>query len=349
MVDDVTIVVTQWQHFSETARALESVYAFTGSPVRLVYVDGNSPPQTRAYLEKEAQRRGFTLIRRERYLTSSEARNLAMAHVNTKYVAFLDNSAVVTQGWLDALHRCAEETGAWIVAPLYCYGDAENPLIYSAAPQLRIVESNGVRHLEETAPLFRTKLADVRATLERKTGGYAKFHCSFVRTDALARVGAFDEKYTNYQDHRDFGLAVAQAGGSIYCEPDAIVLLIEVPRLRWSDAPLFLLRWSDAWLQPSIRHLARVWNLDVDEEGVQGGTRFRNVQRRRLFSTLRAVARALGGWRAVAIADGAIDALFDRIIEPAVVAKLERRRLAEAGAAQREPRLRTPVEAERDG
>lgn len=342
MVDDVTIVVTQWQHFSETARALESLYAFTPAPLRLIYVDGNSPPAVRGYLERESQRRGFTLIRSERYLTSSEARNLAMPYVDTKYAAFLDNSAVVTQGWLEALHRCAEETGAWVVEPLYCYGDAENPLIYSFAPELRIVDVDGKRRVEESAPLYRTKLADVRGALRRKTAGYAKFHCAFIRTGVIARLGAFDEGYTNYQDHRDFGLAVQHAGGSIYCEPDAIVLLIEEPRLTRSDWPLFLLRWSDAWLRPSIRHFSRVWNVDVDDEGLQGGTRFRNVQRYRLLSSVRALARRAGGWRAAAIVERSINAVFDRTVEPLVVARLERRRLSE-------PELLPAAKAEGDG
>lgn len=336
MVDDVTIVVTQWQHFSETARALESLYAFTPSPLRLIYVDGNSPPDIRRYLELQAQQRGFTLIRSERYLTSSEARNLAMPYVETKYAAFLDNSAIVTQGWVQALHGCAEETGAWVVEPLYCYGDAENPLVYSFAPELRVVESDGKRRVEESAPLYRMKLADVRATLRRKRAGYAKFHCALIRRDVIVQLGAFDEAYTNYQDHRDFGLAVQHAGGSLYCEPDAIVLLIEEPRLRRTDWPLFLLRWSNAWLQPSIRHFARVWSVEVDDDGLQGGTRFRNVQRYHLLSSVRTIARRIGGWRAATVVERLINAFFDRIVEPVFVAPLERRRLS---APRRNPAI----------
>jgi len=348
MVNDVTIVVVPWQHYGETAGTLESIYAFTGAPVRLVYVDGNSPPDVQRYLQQQAQRRGFTLIRSDRYLTSSEARNLALAHVQTKYVAFLDNGAFVTQGWLEKLVRCAEETGAWVVEPLYCYGDAANPTIYSYAPELRIEERGGIRTLVETAPLFRTPLADARAALQRAPAGYAKFHCALIRSDVLARLHAFDEGYANYQDHRDFGLAVQHAGGTIYCEPDAVAMLIEAPRLRWSDAGLFLLRWSNAWLRPSIRHFSKVWRIDENDEGLQGGTRFRNVQRRALFSRVRRFARRLAGWRGVAAVDAVIDAVFDRVLEPAVVARLERRRQAEMRPPAGNARLRAVGEAESD-
>jgi len=348
MVNDVTIVVTQWQHFSETQSALEALYAFTPQPFRLVYVDGNSPPAVRRYLEEQAQERSFTLLRTERYLTSSEARNLALPYVQTKYAAFLDNSAFVTNGWLEAMVTCANETGAWVVEPLYCYGDAANPFIYSYAPGLHIEQSGAKRQLIETAPLYRTRLANVGGTLERAPAGYAKFHCALIRSDILARLRAFDEGYTSYQDHRDFGLAVQHAGGTIVCEPRAIVLLDDAPRLNRADMPLYLLGWSDAWLRPSIRHFSRVWNLDENDDCLQGGTRFRNVQRRKFFSGLRSVARGIGGWRAVAVADVCIDAFFDRVVEPLAVARLERQRRA-AIPTEHEPRLQTVREAEGDG
>ncbi len=324
---NATVVVTPWQHFSDTARALENLFAFTPFPFELIYIDGNSPKRVRDYLRAEANKRGFKLIRTERYLTWSEARNLALPHVKTRYAMFLDNGTLVTPGWLPALIRSAEETGAWAVEPIYCFGDMRMPTIYSFAPQLDILEDGAGRHVVETAPLFRTPLADARAKLTRTSCGYAKFHCALIRMDAIERLGAFDEGYTSYHDHRDFGLAIRLAGGTVYAEPDSVVMLIDSPRLRWSDLPLFLLRWSNAWLLPSVHHFARVWNVDVNDDGLQGGTRFRNVQRRKLFSGLHIVANRCGGWRAASAVDKVIDAVFDYVIEPLIVARLERRRL----------------------
>ncbi|MFN2459727.1 MAG: hypothetical protein ABR591_03405 [Candidatus Velthaea sp.] len=62
---DVTILIVPRERFSKTRRALESIYAHTRMPFAPVY-DGNS------------------LIRRERYLASNEARNLALPDVRTK-------------------------------------------------------------------------------------------------------------------------------------------------------------------------------------------------------------------------------------------------------------------------
>jgi hypothetical protein len=60
-------------------------------PFKLVYVDGNSPPSLRRYLECQASALGFQLIRTDSYLTSNEAHNLGLREVCTEYVAFLDN------------------------------------------------------------------------------------------------------------------------------------------------------------------------------------------------------------------------------------------------------------------
>lgn len=321
-----TIVVTAWQHFSDTATALESIFASTAQPYNLVYVDGNSPPRVHAYLRARAAERGFTLIRSDRYLTSSEARNAALPHVNTEYAVFVDNGTIVTPGWLDALVRCADETHAWAVEPVYCFGDPANPLIYSAAPQLRIVDDGTTRSVYETAPLKDVPLAQARPTLQRTLCGYAKFHCALIRKDAIEALNAFDEGYTSYHDHRAFGLAIQQAGGQIYLEPDAVVLLLETPKLAWSDVPLFLLRWSDAWLQPSTKHFADVWGVNVNDWGLQGCTRFRNAQRRLVFAPLRRALQRAGGWRAVCAVDFVIDAMFRNVVEPLVVSRLEHKR-----------------------
>jgi GT2 family glycosyltransferase len=326
----LTIVVTAWQHFGDTARALESIYAGTSTPFSLIYVDANSPPAVRSYLREQAAKRGFTLLQSERFLTSSEARNLALAHVRTNYVLFLDNGTIVMPGCVDALMQCADETDAWAVEPIYCMGDPNRPVIYSAAPDLGIIDDGKTRRLYETAPFKDTVLADVRATLLRKQCGYAKFHCALIRMDAIERLGGFDEGYTSFHDHRAYGLAIRQAGGTIYFEPAAVAILVDSPKLVWSDLPLFLLRWSDAWLRPSANHFAKVWNLNIDDHGVQGPTRFRNFERKKLFAPLRRMVQRVGGWRAVSVVDAGIDIIYERLLEPAVIARLERKRRAVA-------------------
>ena len=321
----VTIVMTPWQQFGGTEAALENVYACTQLPFALVYFDNNSPASTKEYLEHQAQRRHFTLIRSKCYVCSNEARNVALQHVHTKYVVFIDNGVRVAPGWLEALVDCAEETGAWVVGPIYCTGDPSNPIIYVAKPELRITVENGRRHLEEVPTHLHERLADVRRDLRRAACTFAKFHCMLVRMDVFDRLGPFDEAYLSFDDHRAFCLAIQEASGSIYFEPGALVTLVSPP-LAWSDIPFFLLRWSDAWLRPSMRHFSERWRVDLQDDGMQGLVRFRNMSRRRLFTLLVRVASSLG-WRARGVAEKLRELIFDQLIEKTVIRQLEGRRV----------------------
>ena len=85
----------------------------------MICVDAGSPESISNNLRQLASEYNFTLIRSEDYLTPNESRNLALERVQTKYVVFVDNDVEVSKNWLEPLVRCAEETGAWLVAPLY--------------------------------------------------------------------------------------------------------------------------------------------------------------------------------------------------------------------------------------
>lgn len=322
MVGGVAIVVTPWQQFRGTEDALENIYACTQMPFELVYFDNNSPPRTKHYLEREARKRNFTLVRSENFCCSNEARNIALQYVNAPYVVFIDNGVRVSQGWLEALVDCADETGAWIVAPLYCSGDPTNPVIYASRPELRITLENGRRHLTEEPGLLRKLLADVRAELRRAACTFAKFHCMLVRTDVFHRLGPLDENYLSLEDHRAFCLAVQDAGGSIYFEPGAIVTLTSASP-AWNDIPFFLLRWSDAWVRPSIERLAQQWSIDPADDGLEGLVRFRNMSRRKLFGPAFVCAGALH-WRLRAALEKAMDkVVFEQLLERTVVRQLK--------------------------
>ena len=64
----VTIVVVPRERISLARQCLESLYAHTDIPFRLVWVDGGSPPRTSRYLRDQARARGFDLVRTDDYL-----------------------------------------------------------------------------------------------------------------------------------------------------------------------------------------------------------------------------------------------------------------------------------------
>jgi glycosyltransferase involved in cell wall biosynthesis len=322
-----TIVVTPREQFSKARRSLESILATTTPDVPLIYVDGNSPPRLARYLEHEAARRDFQLIRTPYFLAANQARNIALPRVRTKYVVFVDNDVSVEPGCLERLVACAEETGAWAVGPLYLIDDPAKQIIHMAGAELRIIDEGGHRRLHEHHRFSYQPVARVASALVREPVDLVEFHCMLVRTDVFAKLGPLDERLLSFLDHVDFCIGVAQAGGGIYLEPAAVVTHLAPPPYAISDLPCFLLRWSDVWMEPSFRHFAQKHRLDLTDDDFNDHRRFRDGHRLRLLGRARGAMRRLTGARGLDAADRFVtNVVFNRILERTVVRSLERQR-----------------------
>ena len=262
---EVTIVVVPRERFSFTRESLTSVFEHTDVPFRLVYVDAGSPAHIRRYLEKQSREKDFTLLRSDHYLSPNEARNLGFAHVQTKYVVFLDNDVLVAPKWLSPLVQCAEETGAWVVGPLYCIGQPYHQKIHMAAGLAHFEERNGERRYVDKHLMGHSWLRDVRDQLVRQPSERCEFHCALLQTDAFRTIGPLDEGLLGIvETHADLCLLVRRAGGSVWFEPNSIVTYVPPPPYRWSDLPYFLLRWSNEWTAGGRARFTEKWDLPED-------------------------------------------------------------------------------------
>jgi GT2 family glycosyltransferase len=260
----VTIVVVPRERFSYARTSLESICANTHVPFRLIYVDGCSPAPVRRYLERKAKEKGFQLLRTEHYVSPNQARNIGLRHVKTKYVLFIDNDVEVTPGWLSALLKCAEETNAALVGPLYCIGPPVHQIVHMAGGEARILEADGRRRLHEKLRFCDQPVRDVRTQLRREACELLEFHCLLARRAVFQELGPLDEALLGTREHVDICLAVREAGGTVWIEPRAVISHVLASSYAWSDIPYYLLRWSDAWGQSSLRHFERKWSLDAN-------------------------------------------------------------------------------------
>ena len=263
MGSQVTIVVVPRERFSFAQRSLIDIYENTDFPFELIYIDAGSPAPLRTFLKEESQRRGFRVISVDRYLSPNQARNLGWREVKTKYTVFIDNDALVKPGWLEALVRCANDTDAWIVGPLYLIGELEKQTIHMAGGALHFKEHDGERILYDEQYLFETKLDQVQDRLQRRAWDYAEFHCMLMRTEILQRLGPLDEKLLSLHEHIDIGMAVREAGGSVYIEPRAVTSYVPPPPYEWFDVPYFMLRWSEVWNLATVRHFNAKWGVSA--------------------------------------------------------------------------------------
>lgn len=287
----VTIVVSPRERFSCARESLESIYEFTDTPFKLVYVDGNSPSKVQSYLQEQAETKGFELIRTNYYLSPNHARNIGLTHVNTKYLVFIDNDVIVSPGWLKALIDCAEETGAAVVGPLMCQEKPLHEIVHFAGGESHVlVDNTGRRRIREKMYKQGHRVPELRDQLQRKQTELAEFHCVLVRTQIFEAIGFLDEQLMNTKEHLDFCMTVAEAGGTIYFEPASIVTYVPGPPLELTDLHYYMLRWSDAWTMTSLNRLREKWNLAEDG---YFKTKYKGLGWRRRDTILRPISRLL--------------------------------------------------------
>lgn len=309
----VTVVAVQRERFGTTRRSLENLYATAGLPFELVYVDTGSPRRVQRYLARRSRELDFRLLRTDRFLSPNAARNLGFTEVRTPYVAFLDNDVEGEPGWLRRLVACAEETGAWAVAPLYLMGELADGIVHMAGGAAHFREEGGARRYVEQHFHIKRPLSEVRPGLMRRPVEMVEFHAVLLRADALRRLGPLDEGLLSQFDHADLSLTMRAAGGKLYFEPDSMVTYRAPRLLSPGEFRFYLLRWSDAWNEASLSRFRTKHNLAADDEGTRIAADWCRSHRRDPFRRLLKPVRLVLGRKAV---ETAIDGL-ERLLSAA--------------------------------
>ena len=213
----VAVIVIQRERFSLTELSLQSILAERDRyPFELIYVDGNSPPQTQHYLQAQADQHEFmTLIRCDRYLRANEARNLALPLTQAAdYVLFIDNDVIVERGWLKPLVDCAAAEQAAIVAPLTLQGNPESPDVEIHVLSIQTQfhpRKRGKRWFEQKQLLYGTKLRNANRDFQRCPVDAVEFHCMLVRRSFLD-TAVLENVFDSLASHTDLCLQAEAAG-----------------------------------------------------------------------------------------------------------------------------------------
>lgn len=264
----VTIVVVPRERFSYSQQSLESIYAETDYPFELVYVDGGSSPELKAYLVAQSQEKQFKLIRTEHYLSPNRARNLGIQAANGKYIVFVDNDVLVQRGWLQKLVECAEETGATVVGTLTCIDSPIHEVVHNGGGEthieVRTEKGKTGRYAVQRSYLEGKRVSKIPEQLARIQCEFVEFHTALVRKSFFDEHGLLDEKLLSTREHIDLCLCAAKAGGTVYCERQSIVTYMTGAEFDWYDYTYFSLRWSDAWDLASFEHFRKKWDVEED-------------------------------------------------------------------------------------
>ncbi|MGA1133660.1 MAG: glycosyltransferase family 2 protein [Prochlorotrichaceae cyanobacterium] len=265
----VTLIVVPRERFSYSKQSLESIYSNTHYPFHLIYVDGNSPDPLRGYLKKQAQERGFQLIRTDYYLSPNQARNLAIVEAKTEYVVFVDNDVLVTPGWLETAVNSADQQAASVIVPLTLEGEAFDT-VHQIGGEIVLRDLKDGRHwIIERRPFMHLPLSKCSHKLKRSETQLSEFHCVLVRRDIFDHTGLLDEKLMSLAEETDFCLSVLNSGGKIYTEPNCVISYVPPFSLEWYDLPFFFLRWSDHWAKTSVERMMEKYLLSSDSPTIK--------------------------------------------------------------------------------
>lgn len=253
----VTIVFLPRERFSLTAKSLESILAHTSCQYEFICIDGNAPEAVANYLKEKCREHGFTLLRSNEYITPNEARNAALKYVKTPYVVFIDNDVLVADGWLEGLINCAEETGAWLVGPLYLEEKAGSKRLHMFGGDISLIHTPAGRDFLERHNLSHRGIDEVANQLVRRATGLLEFHTLLARREVFDKLGPLDPGLMSFAEHADLCYAVAVAGGKIFLEPTSVIthILPQINEMDADDLAYFRLRWSEAWASESKRNL----------------------------------------------------------------------------------------------
>jgi GT2 family glycosyltransferase len=262
----VTLVVTQRQRMAHTQRSLENILSDQSEPFRLIYVDGGSPEPVRDYLARRVPEIGGILIRRPEWLWPSVARNLALAHVETPYVVFIDNDVMVEPGWLGKLLRAADETGAALVGPLYLTSDGNGQAhIHMAGGTITRVKTPAGEALHERHEAINAPVAE-RDRMVRGACDFVEYHCVLARTAFVRNVGGLSEDIVCVHEHIDIALEAKSANLSVVFEPAAAITEYAFAPFHVADLPFHRWRWRRSAAQESLTAFCRKWNVVDDGE-----------------------------------------------------------------------------------
>ncbi|MGW8486039.1 glycosyltransferase family 2 protein [Streptomyces sp. NPDC055886] len=258
----VTAIITSRERFSYAEESLRSFYEHTELPCDVVYVDVNSPRDRWERLKRLGDELGFTAIRLNKYVSPNCARNVGLRFAASEYVVFLDNDVDYTPGWLEPLVACADSENAAMVGPLYLHGPLEEQVVHMAGGDMEFSGFWGTREFKQTQRYFMKHLTEVpEKELRRQRCDIIEFHCALVRRSVFEQVGGMDEGLLTTREHLDFSQRVLDAGGTVWFEPGSVITYRMPPPFALTDLPYFMLRWSDAWTEDTLRHFANKYGI----------------------------------------------------------------------------------------
>jgi hypothetical protein len=194
-------------------------------------------------------------------------------------VAFVENDAVLGDGWLDHLLEVGEARHAASVYPAYLESGPNGPIVHGIGADLEVGGPPGSRYLHEHQPHLGRPWHEVSKEVASVERVQSEPHALVIRREVLEQIGGLDEALSWF-DHTDLALHHQRLGAASWFVPEVTCLYLAPPPVALQDLPSFLLRWSGDWYERSLDHLCEVWGLDRECSNWNQHARYRTQIRR---------------------------------------------------------------------
>ncbi|HZU35715.1 MAG TPA: glycosyltransferase, partial [Gemmataceae bacterium] len=245
-----SIIILCHNQLDYTRLCLDSIFRYTRPAYELVLVDNASTDGTPAYLDEIAGLAGtpggpqrVVVLRNETNRGFAAGCNQALAVARGRYLVFLNNDTVVTEGWLDGLVSWALHD--WPHVGLV--GPMSN---HAPAPQQAAADYLDLDGLPAFARWHRQDHSGKGMHVPRLTG-----FCLLVRREVLEQVGGLDESFgVGFFEDDDLCIRAAKAGFGLVLAQDVFIhhfgnrtfagMRLDVERLLRDNFELFKAKWG---------------------------------------------------------------------------------------------------------
>lgn len=215
----ISVVVVTYNRQEEVKMTIRSLMSQTNRPLEIIVIDDNSnPPLTLESVDPVVK-----IIRTDEELGISKARNYGVKIAKGDYLAFIDDDALASKHWIDAIQQGIQEGAEVLGGPLIPRYRSKPPSWWSEKNLGYFV---GVGNSEKKTEIWGANMVFKRTVLEK--------------------LGYFDPKLSSYKGKRLHGedivlIAKAKAHFKVMFIPKAIVFhSVKPSRLTLT----YIIKWS---------------------------------------------------------------------------------------------------------
>jgi GT2 family glycosyltransferase len=211
----VTLISVNFNQAEVTLDMIKSVLDNAYAQKQLILVDNGSKISPEPLLPKGEN---IHFIRSERNLGFSGGNNLALPHAKGKYLFFINNDTILTEGCIHTLVSYMEAHPKVVMAsPLICFDLDQTKGIetiqYAGMTALHTVTGRNIQvgKLEPNAGQYQ----------EPMPTAYAHGAAMMVRADAIKDIGIMDDQFFLYYEEMDWSARATKAGYDVMVVPQA--------------------------------------------------------------------------------------------------------------------------------